>query len=137
MLYSNFSLAIYFTHGSVYMSVLLSPFHPTLFALCPPPPRSPQVHSLHLRLHLYSFPANWFISTNFLVSTHACVLSCFSCVRLCGPMDYIALQAPLSMRFHRQEYWSGLSCPPPGDLLHPGTEPTSVASLQLSHWGSP
>ena len=29
-------------------------------------------------------------------------------------------QAPLSMGFSRQEYWSGLPCPPPGDLLHPG-----------------
>jgi len=35
----------------------------------------------------------------------------------------VALQAPLSMGFFRQEYWSGLPCPPPGDLPHPGTEP--------------
>ena len=31
------------------------------------------------------------------------------------------------MEFSRQEYWSGLSCPSPGDLLHSGTEPTSPA----------
>ena len=42
------------------------------------------------------------------------------------PMD-LALQAPLSMGFSRQEYWSGLSCPPPGDLSSPGIEPASPA----------
>ena len=38
-----------------------------------------------------------------------------------------ALQAPLSMGFFRQEYWSGLPCPPPGDLPDPGIKPTSPA----------
>ena len=50
----------------------------------------------------------------------------------------VAHQAPLSMGFSRQEYWSGLSCPPPGDLPDPGDEPASPAwqadSLPLSHW---
>ena len=36
-------------------------------------------------------------------------------------------QAPLSMGFSRQEYWSGLPCPPPGDLPDPGIEPRSSA----------
>ena len=36
-------------------------------------------------------------------------------------------QAPLSMGFFRQEYWSGLPFPPPGDLPNPGIEPTSAA----------
>ena len=35
----------------------------------------------------------------------------------------VARQAPLSMGFSRQEYWSGLSCPPLGDLPKPGIEP--------------
>ena len=39
----------------------------------------------------------------------------------------IASQAPLSMKFSRQEYWSGLPFPSPGDLPNPGTEPTSPA----------
>ena len=39
----------------------------------------------------------------------------------------VARQAPLSMRFPRQEYWSGLPFPSPGDLPNPGTEPTSPA----------
>ena len=34
-------------------------------------------------------------------------------------------QAPLLMGFPRQEYWSGLPCPPPGDLPNPGIEPRS------------
>ena len=41
---------------------------------------------------------------------------------------YVAHQAPLSMGFSRQEYWSGLPYPPPGDLPNPGTEPMSPAS---------
>ena len=39
----------------------------------------------------------------------------------------VACQAPLSMGFYRPEYWSGLQCPPPGDLPDPGIEPTSPA----------
>ena len=40
---------------------------------------------------------------------------------------YIAHQAPLSLGFSRQEYWSGLPCPPPGDLPNPGIKPGSAA----------
>ena len=43
----------------------------------------------------------------------------------------IALQVPLSMGFSRQEYWSGLPSPPPGDLPNPGMEPLS---LSLLYW---
>ena len=39
----------------------------------------------------------------------------------------VARQAPLSMEFSSQEYWSGLPCPPPGDLPNPGIEPRSLA----------
>ena len=53
----------------------------------------------------------------------------------------VARQAPLSMGFSRQEYWSGLPFPSPGDLPNPGIEPISPAlqadSLPLSHQGSP
>jgi len=42
-----------------------------------------------------------------------------------------ACQAPLSMGFSRQEYWSGLLCPPPEDLPNPGIEPASIVSLAL------
>ena len=44
----------------------------------------------------------------------------------------VALQAPLSMRFSRQEYWSGLPFPPPGDLLTPGIEPVSLKPPALA-----
>ena len=44
----------------------------------------------------------------------------------------VAHQAPLSMGFSRQEYWSGLSCPPPGDLPDPRTEPESLMSPALA-----
>ena len=37
----------------------------------------------------------------------------------------VAFQAPLSMGFSRQEYWSGLPCPSPGDLPNPGIKPRS------------
>ena len=52
------------------------------------------------------------------------VFTCFSSVRLLVILWIIACQAPLSMGFFRQEYWSGLPCPPPGDLPDPGIEPT-------------
>ena len=44
----------------------------------------------------------------------------------------VALQAPLSMGFSRQEYWSGLLFPSPGDLQDPGIEPVSLESLVLA-----
>ena len=56
----------------------------------------------------------------------------------------IAHQAPLSIRFSRQEYWSGFPCSPPGDLLDPGIELClswllhwQLDSLPLCHLGSP
>ena len=54
-----------------------------------------------------------------------CVLVIQSCSTFYDPMDYIACQAPLSMGFSRQEYWSGLLCPSPGDLPDPGINPRS------------
>ena len=67
-----------------------------------------------------------------------------SCVRLFVTPWTVAHQAPLSMGFSRQENWSGLPCPPPGDLPNPRIEPMSpeapelqVDSLPLSYWGSP
>ena len=44
----------------------------------------------------------------------------------------VARQAPLSMGFPRQKYWSGLPFPPPGDLPNPGIKPRSYA-LQILH----
>ena len=50
-----------------------------------------------------------------------CAQSCLTLATLWT----VACQAPLSMGFPRQEYWSGLQFPFPGDLLDPGIEPTS------------
>ena len=58
----------------------------------------------------------------------ACVLSH---VQLFAAAWIVTCQAPLSMGFSRQEYWSGLLCPPPGDLPDPGIEPTSPVSPAL------
>ena len=54
------------------------------------------------------------------------VLSC-SVVSDSATPGTVARQAPLSMEFSRQEYWSGLPCPPPGDLPNPGIKPMSPA----------
>ena len=61
----------------------------------------------------------------------ACMLSHFSCVSLFLTPWTVAHQAPLSMEFSRQEYWSGLPFPSLGDLPNPGIEPTSLMSPAL------
>ena len=50
---------------------------------------------------------------------------------LCDPMD-CSRQAPLSMGFPRQEYWSGLPVPSPGDLPDPGIKAASLRSPALA-----
>ena len=52
-----------------------------------------------------------------------CCAKSFSCVQLWT----VPHQTPPSMGFSRQEYWSGLPCPPPGDLPNPGIEPEAPA----------
>ena len=76
---------------------------------------------------VFYFPSQrWRDSASQPLYVYACMLSCFSRVRLFVP---------------RQDYWSGLPCPPPGDLPDLGTEPASptlqVDSLPLSHRRSP
>ena len=61
-------------------------------------------------------------SNNESLTLHAYVhaKSLQSCLTLCDPMDCSppgVRRAPLSIGFSREEYWSGLSCPPPGDLV--------------------
>ena len=84
-------------------------------------------------------------------SSHVCVRVCVCmCVCVCGQLLIrvqlfatpwtIACQAPLSMGFSRQEYWSGLPFPP-GDLPYLGVKPCllhwQADSLPLNHLGSP
>ena len=61
-----------------------------------------------------------------------CVLSRFSRVRLYATLLAIACQASLCMGFSRQEYWSGLPCPFPGDFPEPGIEPMYLTSPALA-----
>jgi len=60
---------------------------------------------------------------------YACVLSC---VWLFATPWTVACQTPLSMKFSRQEYWSGLPFPAPGDLPNPEVEPASLESPALA-----
>ena len=72
-----------------------------------------------------------------MLVVHVCLLSRFSCVWLFATPWTVACQAPLSMGFPRQEYWSGLPFPTPGNLPNPGIELASPAwqpdSIPLGH----
>ena len=59
------------------------------------------------------------------------MLSCFSHI-LFATIWTVAYPAPLSMGFSKQEYWSGLPCPPPGDLPDPRMKPSSLMSPTLA-----
>ena len=80
-------------------------------------------------------------NTEFTV--YARVLSRSSRVQLFVILGTVVCQAPLATGFSQQEHWSGLPCPPPGDLPDPRIEPVSLASptlpvdsLPLNNWGS-
>ena len=60
------------------------------------------------------------------------MLSHFSLVLTLTTLWVVTHQAPLSMRFFRQEYWSGLPCSPPEDLPYPGIESVSLMSPALA-----
>ena len=65
-------------------------------------------------------------------NVHACSVT-QSCPTLCDSTPWtVALQAPLYMGFSRQEYWSGLPFPTPGDLPDPGIKPMSLVSPALA-----
>ena len=66
------------------------------------------------------------------VCMRVCVLSRFSRVWLFVTLWTVACQAPLSKRLSRQEYWSRLPCPPPGDIPNPGIKPLSLMSPALA-----
>ena len=127
----------------MYHSTGASPFT----MLCSQPLYQVPKHFHHLKRSNYTsflpFSGSW-QPPLCLLSLCACGPSCFFQVRLFKISWSVARQAPLSMRVFRQEYWSGLPCPPPGDLPNPGLEPTSpvapalqVDSFLLNHWGSP
>ena len=74
-----------------------------------------------------------------VIYTRKCALCCsaaaaksLQCVRLCVTPETAAHQAPPSLGFSRQEHWSGLPFPSPGDLPDPGIEPESLMSRALA-----
>ena len=81
----------------------------------------------HCFLDLFCSHKRERIKNSFLFFSFARIISRFSHVQHFVTPCTVARQAPLSMGFSRQEYWSGLSCPSPGDLPHSGTEPMSPA----------
>ena len=75
-----------------------------------------------LELPLYSILTKTHSCQAFLILSGcvcACILSCFSRVQLFETLWTVAHQVSLSLGFSRQEYWSGLPCPPPGDHSQP------------------
>ena len=87
--------------------------------------------AINILFYIYSWPLH-----NNGIKLYACVINHSSPVQLCVTLSTVACQAPMSMGFSRQEYWSGLPCPPPGDLPNPGIKPVSLqfSSVQwLSH----
>ena len=104
------------------MLLLLSRFS-RVQTLCDPidgsPPGSPVPGILQART------LEWVAISSFM-------LSHLNCVRLFATLRTAAHQAPLSTGFSRQEYWSGLPCPPPGDLSDPGIELAFLVSPALA-----
>ena len=83
----------------------------------------------HIKETLYSGTDRILKMITILKIFCVCVLSQFSNVLLFANLLTLACQAPLSMGFSRQEYWSGLPCPPPGDLPNPEIKSTYPVSL--------
>ena len=78
-----------------------------------------------------SLPLSHLGSLSAVPAAAAAAESLQSCLTFAA-LRTVAHQAPLSMGFSRQEYWSGLPCPPPGDLPDPGIEPASLMSPALA-----
>ena len=97
---------------------------------------TPQKYSLmqrngqHLKDHLVQVH-RCILQCQRALCMHACMLSQLSSVWLFVTLWTAACQTPLSMGFPRQEYWSGLPCPSPGDLPDQGSNP---CLLHLLHW---
>ena len=77
-------------------------------------------------------PAHYSYSPCPFLCVCVCTLSCAGLFTAPWTVACQAPQAPLSMGFSRQEYWSGLPFPPPGDLPDPGIEPVSLSSPTLT-----
>ena len=98
---------------------------------CSPPGSS--IHGI-FQARVLEWGAIAFSGKSLLKSHKASLRACrhFSHVWLCMTTWTVARQASPSMGFSRQEYWSGLSCPPPGDLPDPGINPNLFKSPALT-----
>ena len=76
---------------------------------------------------------SWLI-LNTLLFSHFCCCLVTSCVQLFATLWTVIHQAPLSMGFPRQEYWSGFPFASPGDLPDPGIEAASPALAGIGKW---
>ena len=83
------------------------------------------IYSIYSKMSM-SFLLATLMDRILFIFVHMCVLSHFSCVQLFAAPWAVVHQAPLSMEFSRQEYYSGLQCPPLGDFPYPGIEPVSL-----------
>ena len=92
--------------------------HPSFQSSTPSQPGTWLCHSRPHRVEHYTF---W----------RALCVQLLGHVQLFVTLQTVAQQAPPSMEFSKQEYWSGFLCPPPGDLLDPGTKPVSLTSAAL------
>ena len=106
VLYRSLPLGIYFIHGSLCMSVLISQFIPPLSSL--PVSTCLFFTSMPLRMIHAQSP---------------------SCVQIFVASLTVACQAPLPMEFSRQGYWSTVPMPTPGDHPNPGITSASLVSL--------
>ena len=128
-------------------ATLVDPIPGSCMVLIDQAPWCPGCHSLavpNARGRMYGIPLTGWMSGSSLHETQcnpvmviyvmnmSCALSRFSCVWLFVTLWTAAHQAPLSVGFSRQEYWSGLPCPPPGFLSDPGFEPTSLMPPALA-----
>ena len=118
------SISIFLPHFSFFLLCFhflskafsfLLPFNPCVYQVGRDP---------WLTLALFSFWCVWGRTESDATEAHSLQLY----PTLCNPMEH---QAPLSRRFSRQEYWSGLLFPPPGDLPDPGLEPAPPADPAL------
>ena len=104
--------------------------------LCPLPGDLPNAGIDRMSLMSPAFADGFFTTSRTtweaLLEKCVCVLSCFSRIRLFATFWTVAHKALLSMGFSRQECWSGLLCPLPGDLLNPGIKPTSLTFPALA-----
>ena len=103
---------------------------------CPPKNISCQKPCLFLSLEKTPISSNLFSPIAF-IQNHIQVWMICCCCCYFATLQTVTRQAPLSMTFSRQEYWSGLPCPPPRNLPNPGVTPGSHVSWIIVPPGMP